>query len=180
MDIDIAATPVGHDESKALLIIEKLDLAVDHRPARPGIAVASASEAIAASESVTAPEAIPASKSVTSTKAIATSETVTAPARPFRPPAESVAIAAAIIAEVPARPSRRGCFRRARIDAVDRNDLQSTRRILQVADKRRARCKVRRPMRLQGGCVAECVPAIVQGDEAISLGGVEPLDLGLN
>src|SRR5690242_6069867 len=147
MEIDVAGAGVRHHKAKALLVVEELDLAFDHRPGRTGIAPA---VAIAAATAETA----------TVAEAVAAAET----------PATAAEIA-------PGAARRR--LRRGKIDRVNRHDLQSARRIRQVADDGGAGRQFRMPCRLQRRSVAEGVAAIIQGDEAITLGAVEPLDLAL-
>src|SRR5690242_8341332 len=50
VDVDVPGSRVRHDEAKALLVVEELDLALDHRSRRAGIALAmtAAAEASAA------------------------------------------------------------------------------------------------------------------------------------
>src|SRR5689334_3683620 len=127
MDIDIAAAAVGHHEAEALLVVEELDLALDHGSAR----TAALALAIAAAGA----EAIAAAKAVA---AAATAEAVTA-----TPTTETVAAAktatARIVAKIAARPARSRCLCGARIDAMNGDHLKSSRRVLKVANDRGAR-----------------------------------------
>src|ERR1041385_7570480 len=150
MDVNVAGAAVGHDESKALLVVEELDLALDHRAARAGIA--GAGKTVAASKSVAA-------------------ETVAA--------AEAIAAPPSTLAEVAARSARCAHVGRACVDAVNRDHLQAARRILQITNDRRALRQIRVSRRLQCRCMTECVAAAFERDEAISLGRVEPLDRAL-
>src|SRR6185437_16185834 len=65
------------------------------------------------------------------------------------------------------------------IDLMHGNDLQAARRVRQIADDGRARRQFGVARRLQRRGVAESVAAIIQGDEAVTLGAVEPLYLTL-
>src|ERR1041385_9078280 len=151
MDVNVAGAAVGHDESKALLVVEELDLALDHRAARAGIA--GAGKTVAASEAIAAAETV------------ATAEASTAPP--------------STLAEVAARSARCAHVGRACVDAVNRDHLQAARRILQITNDRRALRQSRVSRRLQCRCMTECVAAAFERDEAISLGRVEPLDRAL-
>lgn len=105
MDVDIASAHVRHDEAEALLLVEKLNLAFNHGPAAIARRIASA-ESIAV-------KSVPAK---------------TVPAKAMVTAAESIA------AEAPAAAPRGRCFRRAGVHAMHSDDLQSTRRVLKVAN----------------------------------------------
>src|SRR5689334_16569824 len=162
MDVNVVGAAVGHGESKALLVVEELDLAPDHRAARAGIA--GAGKTVAASKSVAA-------ETVAAAEAIAAAETVAT--------AEASAAPPSTLAEVAARSARCAHVGRACVDAVNRDHLQAARRILQITNDRRALRQIRVSRRLQCRCMTECVAAAFERDEAISLGRVEPLDRAL-
>src|SRR4051812_2492557 len=68
MQIDVAAPIVGHHKAKALLVIEELDLALDHRAGGCAVAVmitaTAAAEAVTTTKTITAAEAISAAAKV--------------------------------------------------------------------------------------------------------------------
>src|SRR5579872_415969 len=170
MNVNIAGAAVRHDETKAFLVVEKFDLALDHRSTWSGIACAG--KAIAAAKTVGAEPIASAEPVAATAKAIAcAAETVGA--------SEASAATPSAFAEIAAGAAGRTHVCGAGIDAVDRHDLQTTRRILQIADDRRALRQVRVACRLQCGSVAECIAATFKRDEAISFGRVEPLDRAL-
>src|SRR5258707_1049179 len=106
VEIDVAAAAVGHHKAKALLVVEKLDLAFDHGAGRAVVAMS----AIAAAAKTIAP----------------TAETVAAATEAVAATAEAIAATAKAItaAKVAARTAA-WRFRRGSIDAVHRHDLQA-------------------------------------------------------
>jgi hypothetical protein len=151
----------------------------------------SSAKAVATAKAITTPETITSAKAVTSAEAIASTKAVTA-AKPIAPTKavaapKTVATSEAVAATAAAKPiaaatwsARRGGLGRAGVDAVNRDDLQSARRILKIAYDRRALGQILLPMRNQGRRMAERIAAIVQRDEAIAFGGIEPFNRALH
>ena len=64
MNVDVTAAAVRHHETKALLVVEELDLALDHGTARGCVVFAAAATAIAATTAETVAAAITAAEAV--------------------------------------------------------------------------------------------------------------------
>src|SRR6185437_1140971 len=128
VNVNIARAAVRHDKTEAFLVVEELDLALDHRAARPGIACAG--------KAVAAPKSVPA-------EPVAAAEPIAAPAEPVATAVASATTTPTALAEITARSARRAHIGCTGIDAVHRDDLQATRRILQIADDRRALRQIR-------------------------------------
>src|SRR5579871_1477869 len=112
--------------------------------------------------------------------AIPIAETIAA-AEPV-PAAEAVATAKTVATPEPAAVALRTRMRmllrlgRAGVDAMNGDDLQTPRRLLKIANHRRSRRHIGRADRSQRRSVAERIATVLEGDEAVSLRRVEPLD----
>jgi len=166
MQIDVARTTVRHHKTEALLVVEELDLAFDHRTGRGAVAMmvaaakaATAKPAAATETAAAAPEA--ATAAAKSVVAIAIAVTT--------------AIAKAAAAEITARSTRRRSLCGGKVHAVDVHHLKSALSVGQVADNGGALRHLAMACRLKRGGVTESVTTIVQCDETVPLGRVKPL-----
>jgi hypothetical protein len=185
VDIDIARPVVRHDEAETLLVVEEFHFSFDHRATRTCItlteaaataeAIATATETIAtAAEPVAAAETVTAAKPVT-TAAEAIAAATAAKAVTAAAESTTATAASAAVAEVTARARARICC--AQIDAVNRNNLKATGRVLKIADNRRALRQFCVTRSLYRGRVTERVAApVFKRYEAVALRPVEPLD----
>lgn len=131
--------------------------------------MATAAEAIIAAEPISAPKAVASAETImAAAKAVSTTKAITPASTAAKP-------VTAAIAEIAAGFAGSRCVRRAGIDAVHRHDLKTSRGVLQIADDRRALLQVRCTQWCQCRSVTERVRSIVQSDEPVSLGPVEPL-----
>ena len=153
VQIDVARAGIRHHKAETLLVVEELDLAFDHGTGRR-IVVAIAAPS-AAAETVTATETV--------------SAEADAAAKPITTASETVAAA-----KFPAWAARRGRFGRGQVDAMDVDHLQASLGIRQIANDGGALGHFAMSDRLQCGGMTESVAPIIQGDESISFGRVEP------
>ncbi len=197
MAINVPSAIVGHYKTEALLIVEEFDPAVDHRAAWTGIPAAGTARLVAAKPVTTAAKPVGAPEAITETiiptvtlpsavavtaaaKSIPSAETVAAamPVSAGRPaPAETVA-AGSISAGAWSLRWRGVCG--AGVDAMDRDDLEPPRGILEIANHGCPLRNIRRPLRSQSGSMTKRVAAVFQCDEAVTLGGIEPFDRALH
>src|SRR5690349_15850559 len=153
MDVDIGAAILRHHKTEALLIIEEFDLAFDHHAGWPRLTLAIRRKTISAMKSITTAIAVAkpvaAGISVAPAEPVTTAKAVTAP--------EPVTPAKPATMALGTRSLRFGC---ARVDAVHGHHLQSARRLLEIADHRRARGYVRGAGRSKRRSVTERIAAV--------------------